>query len=259
MEIILYEAPKETPTFKAVIPVIPGESLLEKKASPALLLPTTFFLPKFLKLASSFLLTLSLIGIIYISLPLAISKIQSMQQPKLPQPQPVTFSSVVEQEKLNEQKEKEAVAKEAQNYHVDTAFSLVIPKISAAAKIIPNVDPANEEEYTQALKQGVAHAKDTGLPGSQKTIYLFAHSTNTLENVAKYNAIFFQLKDLTAGDKIIIFYGGKKFTYQVISQEIVDAKSTSWLASFGEEKLILQTCWPPGTSLKRLIVVAKPV
>ncbi len=43
----------------------------------------------------------------------------------------------------------------------DPNFSLIIPKIHAKSKIIPNVDPADEKAYLTALKEGIAHAKGT--------------------------------------------------------------------------------------------------
>lgn len=151
------------------------------------------------------------------------------------------------------------VAEEAQKWGVDTNFSIVIPKISAASKIIPNVNAADEKAYVDALKQGVGHADGTSFPGNGGTIYLFSHSTNSLLNVARFNAVFYLVKELVPGDEIIIFYTGRKFVYKVSETLITAANDTKWLGNQGgEEQLILQTCWPPGTSTKRLIVVAKP-
>src|SRR5579884_1121032 len=47
---------------------------------------------------------------------------------------------------------------------VSTDFGIVIEKINANSKVIPDVDPANESEYTAALKQGVAEAKGSTPP-----------------------------------------------------------------------------------------------
>ena len=42
--------------------------------------------------------------------------------------------------------------------------------------------------------------------------------------------------------------------------EIIDPDEVSLLTQAQEsgEQLVLQTCWPPGTTWKRLIVIAKP-
>lgn len=155
---------------------------------------------------------------------------------------------------------KQLAAEEAAKYGVGTEFSIVIPKISAASKIIPNVNPANEEIYKTALKTGVAHASGTKFPGGKGTIYLFAHSTNTLVNVSLYNAVFYLIKELEPGDQVIIFFAGLKYTYRIAEKLITVPEDLNHIKdNSSEEKLILQTCWPPGTTLKRLIIVAERV
>ena len=57
----------------------------------------------------------------------------------------------------------------------DQNFSLFIPKIDAVGKIIANVSTINREEYFNVLKEGIAHAKGTALPGTIGNIYLFAN------------------------------------------------------------------------------------
>ena len=140
----------------------------------------------------------------------------------------------------------------------DPNFSLVIPKIEARSKIIAEVDPTNQTSYTQALKLGVGHAAGSSYPGKDGTIWLFAHSTDAPWNITRYNAVFYLLKELEPGDQIVVFYLGRRFNYQVFTKKILEANDTSFLKNEDEERLVLQTCWPPGTSLRRLIVLAKP-
>jgi sortase A len=152
------------------------------------------------------------------------------------------------------------VQQEALSLGINSYFSIYIPKIQAKSQIIANVDTAEENDYLQALKNGVAHAKGTYFPGQGKNIYLFAHSTDTDINVARYNAIFYLLRKLEKGDEIIIFFSDKKYIYYVDDKTITNPTDISWLNNNSqEETLILQTCYPPGTSLKRLIVTAKPL
>ena len=142
----------------------------------------------------------------------------------------------------------------------DTIFSILIPKIGADAKIFPNTDPSNEDEYLKVLKQGVAHAKGSVFPGMDGATYLFAHSTDNIWDVGRYNAVFYLLKDLTQGDQVVIFFNNRRYNYTVDSSKIIDGSDVSDLinAQTGSQRLILQTCWPPGTTLKRLLVTAKP-
>lgn len=160
---------------------------------------------------------------------------------------------------ISDEAKRDLATKEAAQLGVDTNFSLVIPKIDAKAKIIANVDAGNETAYRLALKEGIAHLAGTAFPGEKGTIYLFAHSTDTLANVSRYNAVFYLLKELQPADRITVFYQGLKYEYEVSQRVITDSQDTSWLTPVGEERLILQTCWPPGTIQKRLLVIAKPV
>ena len=151
-------------------------------------------------------------------------------------------------------------AKEQTIVAPDSEFSIVIPKIGAAAKIYPNVDPSNERAFLPVLLKGVAHAAGTVFPGLQGNVYLFAHSADNFWDAGRYNAVFYLLKDLKEGDEIVIFYKGERYNYFVTGSQIVDAKDVSLLAQAkqGSEQLILQTCWPPGTAWKRLMVFARP-
>ena len=144
---------------------------------------------------------------------------------------------------------------------VDTNFSIIIPKIGASAKIYPNVDPANSDEFLPILQKGVAHAKGTVFPGMKGNIYLFAHSTDNFWDVGRYNAVFYLLKELTNGDEIAIFFKGKRHNYIVTDSKIVDPSNVSYIINSQHQKteqLIMQTCWPPGTTFQRLLVFAKP-
>jgi len=142
---------------------------------------------------------------------------------------------------------------------VDTNFAIVIPKIAANVRIIPNVNTSNYNEYMQALSLGVAHAKGTVFPGMKGNIFLFAHSTDNFWNVGRYNAVFYLLKELENGDEVNIFFGGKRFVYKVYDKKIVEANEINYLTPQAQgQTLTLQTCWPPGTTLKRLLVFASP-
>ncbi len=142
----------------------------------------------------------------------------------------------------------------------DTTFGIVIPKIGANAKIFPNVDPTDEKQFLPILKQGVAHAKGTVFPGMNGNIYLFAHSTDTWWSVGRYNAVFYLLKELSVGDDVVVFFKNKRYDYKVSESLIADPSDVSFLINSqrGPQKLILQTCWPPGTAWKRLFIIATP-
>jgi sortase A len=109
--------------------------------------------------------------------------------------------------------------------------------------------------------QGVAHAKGSVFPNLKGNTYLFAHSTDNFWDVGRYNAVFYLLKDLKKGDDVIVFFENKRYNYVVTGSKITDPSNVSYLVNAqkgNEQQLILQTCWPPGTTLQRLLVFAKP-
>jgi len=143
----------------------------------------------------------------------------------------------------------------------DTQFSIVIAKIGATAKIFPNVDPSNQNQFLPILMKGVAHAAGSVFPGMNGNVYLFAHSTDNFWDVGRYNAVFYLLKDLKKGDDVVIFYQNKRYNYVVTGSKIVDPSNVSDLANSqnqNKQQLIMQTCWPPGTTFQRLLVFASP-
>lgn len=142
----------------------------------------------------------------------------------------------------------------------DPYFSIIIPKIGANSRVIPNVDPGDENVYLPILQKGVAHALGTAFPGDGGHIFLFAHSTDYFWNVTNYNAVFYLLYKLEYNDEIDLFYKNQRVTYRVLEKKVVDPSEVEYLTKKTDgEFLTLQTCWPLGTTLKRLMVFAERI
>lgn len=141
---------------------------------------------------------------------------------------------------------------------ISTEYGLVIEKINANAKIVPNVDPGSEKEYSAALKEGIAEAKGSTPPGEEGNLFLFSHSTDAPWNIIRYNAIFYLLRELEAGDRVIVFHKGRRFDYIVFDKVVTPPSDISYLTNrYDRPVLTMQTCDPPGTVLNRLVVRAK--
>jgi LPXTG-site transpeptidase (sortase) family protein len=139
----------------------------------------------------------------------------------------------------------------------DMNFSIIVPKIGINAAVIPAVDPTNPASYDEALQTGVAHASTSFFPNENGAVYLFSHSTNYEWFVKDLNAVFYLMKNLEAGDLVILIYKGTRYTYAITEQRIVAPDDISYLAPIeGKKMLILQTCWPPGSTTERLLVLA---
>jgi len=78
-------------------------------------------------------------------------------------------------------------------------------------------------------------------------------------NFARYNAVFYLLHQLKNKDVIIINYQGQAYLYEVTRQEVVSPQAVDQLYVGEQPELVLQTCWPPGTTLKALLVFAQPL
>lgn len=140
---------------------------------------------------------------------------------------------------------------------VNTDFSIIIPKIGVNAPVIAGVDPTKASTYDSALLQGVAQASTSFTPDQNGTTYLFSHSTNYDWFVKDLNAVFYLLKNLKVDDTVVLFYKGKQYTYKIKETKIVNPRDISYLVpTVGTKSLILETCWPPGSTSQRLLLFA---
>jgi sortase A len=141
---------------------------------------------------------------------------------------------------------------------VDKEFGIVIPKIGANSRVLSNIDPYDSALYQQALSQGVAHAAGTVLPGEEGNSFLFSHSSVNFYEASRYNSIFYLLNKLETGDKIDIYRQGEKLTFIVTATGLYNPQAVEFLRPDAQGKTLnLMTCWPPGTTLQRLIVTAQ--
>jgi len=138
----------------------------------------------------------------------------------------------------------------------NTYNGITIPSLFIDEPIIYNVDPNNQSEYLAALKKGIAHASGSSFPGAGGLGYYFAHSS-TPAFVQQYNAIFYLLGKINIGDEVYIWHEGQRFDYRVYAKQITDPTDLTFLhVKYDTETIVLQTCWPPGTTLQRLLVFA---
>lgn len=141
---------------------------------------------------------------------------------------------------------------------VDENFGIVIPKINADSKVISDVDPYNSKEYQVALTKGVAQAKGTAFPGQVGNVFIFSHSSVNFYEAIRFNSVFYLLDKLEKGDDIYLYYQKQKFHYKVTEKKIVEASEVQYMNRESKNKIVtLMTCWPPGTTFKRLIIIGE--
>ncbi|OGY18628.1 MAG: hypothetical protein A2900_02775 [Candidatus Chisholmbacteria bacterium RIFCSPLOWO2_01_FULL_50_28] len=138
-------------------------------------------------------------------------------------------------------------------------FNIRIPTIGINSPVVENVDPWNQRLYVEALKNGVAHATGSAVPNQSGLMYLFAHSSDLPWRMTRYNTAFFRLGRVKEGDQIIVTYKGKDIVYRVREKKTVWPNEVKYLTEQKRNQLVLQTCTPIGTALKRLLVFAERV
>lgn len=146
----------------------------------------------------------------------------------------------------------------------NTDFGIIIEKIDVNSPVVGDVNSAIYKEYIAALANGVAHARGTAYPGSKdavnNNVFLFAHSAINPIEAKRYNSVFYLLRKVEVGDRVITFYKGRRYDYIVYDKRVVEATDTKYITNVSKEPILtLQTCDPPGSSLRRLIVTAKLV
>ena len=141
---------------------------------------------------------------------------------------------------------------------VDKDFSVIITEIDVNAPVVKDVTTVNQNEYMDALKNGVAHARGTALPGHNGNMFIFAHSSLNFWQLGKYATVFNLLDKLEPGDSIIFYYEGKPYVYEVFQKKLVSGWDTRPFADEYDVPVVtLVTCYPPGTTKDRLIIKAK--
>ncbi len=138
---------------------------------------------------------------------------------------------------------------------------VIIPKINVEIPTDYSQTTTDESQIENALEKGVVHYPTTVLPGQQGNAAYFGHSSNNIFNPGKYKFAFVLLHELVPGDTFYLTNKGTVYAYKVISRTIVDPSDVGVLGPVPGQTATatLITCDPPGTSLKRLIVVGQQV
>lgn len=96
------------------------------------------------------------------------------------------------------------------------------------------------------------------MPGATGNAFIFGHSSNYPWIKGDYNDVFALLDNLEFGDKIIVYYNQQKFVYTIREKKIIRPGDLKALDRDDTKKeLSLMTCWPIGTTLKRMLVFAE--
>lgn len=130
-----------------------------------------------------------------------------------------------------------------------------IPLLDVQNKTVENVK-ALEDIFMQELVNGIVRYPGSARPGENGNSFIFWHSSNFPWLEWKYNDVFALMDNLSFWDEIIVYYGQKKYIYQVKEKKIIKPGDTSVLKRNNNiAEISLMTCWPVGTTLNRMVVV----
>jgi len=136
--------------------------------------------------------------------------------------------------------------------------TITIPKINVNAPVVYQPSIA-EADVLRSLQDGVVHYGTSVVPGQNGNMVIVGHSSNDWWEAGNYKFVFVLLDKLAVGDQFSINYQSKRYVYQVTNIKIVQPTDLSVLAPTTTPTATLITCTPPGTSWKRLVVVANQV
>ena len=138
-------------------------------------------------------------------------------------------------------------------------FGISIPSIGLSHIVKTNVDPRYKDEYLPVLDDYVAHGKFTKLPSpNDGRVYLYAHSKLAPFGNTPKAGYFSHINKLENGDEIFLDYEGQKYTYKVNESKIVEPSFTEVYTGVSDKaEVVLQACYPPGTTDKRILVFAE--
>lgn len=141
---------------------------------------------------------------------------------------------------------------------------IIIPNIG---KNIPLVEVRKREAknpkeleniFMDELAHGVVRYPWSSTPWKEGNTFIFGHSSNFPWAKGEYNEVFAKLDDLEYGNKIYVYYNQKKYTYKVTKKQVIDPKDVKILKRDAwKQELTLMTCFPIGTTLNRMIVIAE--
>jgi len=125
---------------------------------------------------------------------------------------------------------------------------------------IPKLEIENAQVKIDSLRfdKSLVHFPGTALPGEVGNSFITGHSVlPQFADPENYRAIFTELSDLEIGDDVYVEINGQRLHFAVQYAKIVSRHDLSVLSPISStgRNLTLMTCVPPGTNLKRLVVI----
>ncbi len=127
---------------------------------------------------------------------------------------------------------------------------------------VPLIWTQDVKDFDPDLKKGVVHYPGTALPGEVGTAYISGHSSGYLWDKSPYKQIFAGLGNVADGTSFTITATQKngksvRFNYVVQRRGEYAANDQAQFLSTADSIVALSTCWPVGTTARRLVLFGK--
>lgn len=146
-------------------------------------------------------------------------------------------------------------------YNFGVNGELTIPRLGVKAPLIWS---KSENNFTNDLENGVIHYPGTPTPGQVGVSYVSGHSSNYIWSKSSYSHIFSRINELNPGDEFFVTLtqaDGKKVSlrYVVLDKREFQPDDQAQFESPSNTDSImnLSTCWPLGTTARRMVVSGK--
>lgn len=143
---------------------------------------------------------------------------------------------------------------------VSSENKLIIPKLNVDVPLNFGYDA---DDAMAAMNHGVVHYRINGAsayPGEIGNFVVLGHSAGDVYSSNQYKFIFSGLERLEEGDIIYVHYDSTRYTYKMVGREIILPTEVEKLTEPKDvPTLLMVTCWPLGTSQKRLVIHAEQI
>ena len=151
------------------------------------------------------------------------------------------------------------------NLNSNTDINLSVPgriEIPSNNISVPLIWTTAVANFEKDLKKGVVHYPGTALPGQTGTSYISGHSSGYLWDKSPYKTIFGGLgnvKDGTSCTVTVTLKNGKQVRYNYVVERRGEyaANDQAQFVNTADSVVALSTCWPIGTTAKRLVLFGK--
>ncbi len=139
----------------------------------------------------------------------------------------------------------------------DQPSRIVIPSIGLDARVAEvGIVVENGKPVWETAAFAVGFHRGTALPGTRGNTVMAGHISSP---VSKKGDIFRRLPETRIGDRVEIYVGERRFTYEVAEVRTVAPTTVQVLNPTPDATLTLITCYPNYNYSKRLVVVGKLV